>query len=41
LVVGIAFDGTPRPMATAIVLASAGAFLAFRMLVPGQARAPS
>jgi DHA1 family bicyclomycin/chloramphenicol resistance-like MFS transporter len=41
LVVGIAFDGTPRPMATAIVLASAGAFLAFRMLVPGQARAPA
>ncbi len=31
--VGMAFDGTPRPMATGIALASAGAFFAFRLLV--------
>jgi DHA1 family bicyclomycin/chloramphenicol resistance-like MFS transporter len=34
LVVGIAFDGTARPMAFAIALASLGAFVSFRVLCP-------
>jgi MFS transporter, DHA1 family, multidrug resistance protein len=34
LVVGLTFDGTSRPMATAIALAGTGSFLAFRALVP-------
>ena len=34
LVVGIAFDGTARPMAFAIALASIGAFVSFRVLCP-------
>jgi DHA1 family bicyclomycin/chloramphenicol resistance-like MFS transporter len=33
LAVGIAFDGTVRPMATAIALAGVGTWVAFRMLV--------
>ena len=34
-VVGVAWDGTPRPMASAIGAAGAFAFLAFRLLVRG------
>ncbi|HZQ62649.1 MAG TPA: hypothetical protein VFC24_14950 [Casimicrobiaceae bacterium] len=33
LIVGLAFDGTARPMATVIAVASVLAFLAFRLLV--------
>ncbi|HET6801079.1 MAG TPA: multidrug effflux MFS transporter [Casimicrobiaceae bacterium] len=38
LVVGITFDGTSRPMAFAIALASIGAFLSFRILCPRRRR---
>jgi DHA1 family bicyclomycin/chloramphenicol resistance-like MFS transporter len=37
LLVGLAFDGTPRPMATAIALAAGCAFLARRALLPRHA----
>jgi DHA1 family bicyclomycin/chloramphenicol resistance-like MFS transporter len=38
LVVGITFDGTSRPMAFAIALASIGAFVSFRILCPRRRR---
>ena len=38
LLVGITFDGTSRPMAFAIALASIGAFLSFRILCPRRRR---
>ena len=38
LVVGVTFDGTSRPMAFAIALASIGAFLSFRILCPRRRR---
>jgi len=34
LLVGLTFDGTSRPMATAIALGSVGAFLSFRIACP-------
>jgi MFS transporter, DHA1 family, multidrug resistance protein len=34
LLVGLTFDGTSRPMATAIAVGSAGAFLSFRIACP-------
>jgi DHA1 family bicyclomycin/chloramphenicol resistance-like MFS transporter len=36
LIVGVTFDGTPRPMATVIAVASLLCFSAFRLLVPRQ-----
>ncbi len=38
LLVGLTFDGTSRPMAFAIAVASVGAFLSFRILSPGKQR---
>jgi DHA1 family bicyclomycin/chloramphenicol resistance-like MFS transporter len=40
-IVGVAFDGTARPMATAIALASVVSFVAFRVLVARTKRVES
>jgi len=40
-IVGVAFDGTARPMASAIAIAAALSFLSFRTLVTRRASAPA